>query len=207
MARKQLKKPCPSCGELMYYTSLNCVNCKTLGVKKWEVDWSKRKRENSSSYVWGRNLFSWQARCRDWHWVSYCVLKKAGIAWRKIKETSGRSIGDKGYYMISKSIMTPEEIDLCNKNNLWIGSSRGRKHGVFEHRLIAAKKYGSLPSGLVVRHLNGNKRDNSPDNLVLGTQSENTSDHQTAYRQMMYWRERALKAEGKSLMDEILKAK
>lgn len=41
-----------------------------------------------------------------------------------------------------------------------------------------------------MRHLNGDKTDNRPENLVLGTTQENTMDHNTARLMAMYWREK-----------------
>jgi len=46
------------------------------------------------------------------------------------------------------------------------------------HKLQAFVKYGNqiFEKGMVVRHLNGNSLDNSWDNIVLGTQSQNMMD-------------------------------
>ena len=43
---------------------------------------------------------------------------------------------------------------------------------------------------MVVRHLNGIKSDNRPENLILGTLEENNMDHETARKESMYWREK-----------------
>lgn len=67
---------------------------------------------------------------------------------------------------------------------------------VLEHRLVAAKYLGD-PRGKVVRHLNGNKTDNRPENLALGTVEENNLDHFTAFREMRQWKLRALRAEAR----------
>lgn len=50
---------------------------------------------------------------------------------------------------------------------------------------------GAIPTGHVVRHLNGIKDDNRPENLVLGTTQENTMDHNMARLRAMFWREQA----------------
>jgi hypothetical protein len=49
---------------------------------------------------------------------------------------------------------------------------------VKHHRFQAYLKYGDsiFEKGMVVRHLNGNSLDNSYDNIVLGTQSQNMMD-------------------------------
>jgi hypothetical protein len=46
------------------------------------------------------------------------------------------------------------------------------------HKLQAYKKFGEeiFKQGIVVRHLNGNKTDNSWENISIGTQSDNMMD-------------------------------
>lgn len=65
---------------------------------------------------------------------------------------------------------------------------------VYEHRFVAFKKFGpsALLPGVVVRHIDGNKLNNSPDNLILGTQSDNARDHVTAIAEMKQWRNLAV---------------
>lgn len=52
------------------------------------------------------------------------------------------------------------------------------------HRLQAFQKYGEnlFDSGMEVRHLDGNKENNSYDNIVIGTHSENMRDIPEAIR-------------------------
>jgi len=50
----------------------------------------------------------------------------------------------------------------------------GRK--VCVHSLVAEAFHGSRPEGMLCRHLNGNKLDNTPDNLCWGTVRENAQD-------------------------------
>ena len=49
---------------------------------------------------------------------------------------------------------------------------------VFVHKLQAYFKYGNkiFEKGIVVRHLNGNKLDNSFENIAIGTQQDNMLD-------------------------------
>lgn len=50
------------------------------------------------------------------------------------------------------------------------------KKTVCVHRLVLAAFVGPLPSGLVTRHLNGDRTDNRLSNLAYGTHSENARD-------------------------------
>ena len=49
---------------------------------------------------------------------------------------------------------------------------------VFLHRLVAYEKYQNklFEQGIIVRHLNGNNKDNTFNNICLGTQTENMLD-------------------------------
>jgi len=52
--------------------------------------------------------------------------------------------------------------------------SRDNKQHV--HKLICIAFHGPRPDGLECRHLDGNKKNSNPDNLVWGTQAENQAD-------------------------------
>lgn len=154
------------------------IKTPTYRADSWEVDWSKRK----GKLVWARNPCSKMPSAHDWHWVDFHTLERNGMKWRPKRDRTGRSISG-GYVTLSRLGMTDEDIDLADKHGLWRPSSPV----ILEHRLVALKKFGRLPKGSVVRHLNGNKIDNRPENLVLGTHAENAMDHKTAIVQAMYW--------------------
>lgn len=53
-------------------------------------------------------------------------------------------------------------------------ASGKKRHSV--HVLVAEAFFGPRPTGMVVRHLNGDASDNRPSNLAYGTQSDNIAD-------------------------------
>ena len=62
--------------------------------------------------------------------------------------------------------------------------SEKKSRKVYVHRLVAYEKYQDklFEPGVVVRHLNGNSKDNSFDNICIGTQSENLLDRNPEQR-------------------------
>jgi predicted nucleic acid-binding Zn ribbon protein len=105
-----------------------------------------------------------------------CSRKCAGrfsgkytAAQRGFKRRFNQVIDMEGYNAIPKYMLTDEEKALCGNGNL---------HYVLEHRLIMAKHIGRpLCRNEVVRHLNGNKKDNRLENLALGDHKANSMDH------------------------------
>lgn len=159
------------------------VNVPTFRADSWEIDWERRDIHGKK--VLARNTKSKMPSARDWHWVDQRSIQRAGMQWKPANLHSGRYIDSRGYVKLTRMGMTSEEIELATKHNLFVAT---RNLAVPEHRLIAVKKYGCIPSGYVVRHINGIKTDNRPENLLLGTTQENTADHDTARLLAMYWR-------------------
>jgi hypothetical protein len=58
-----------------------------------------------------------------------------------------------------------------------ISSKKEGNFGKYLHRLVYEKHYGEIPKGHVVHHINGNKLDNSIENLELMTLKEHVSHH------------------------------
>jgi len=164
-------------------TTLHRVGIKTPLYRKdsWEIDWKKR----NGKLVWGRNVCSKMPSARGWHWIDFHTVENAGFDWKPVTEKKGRYIDGCGYVNLTPAGMTTEEVAMADRSGLWMGKKRSR---CLEHRLVAIKKFGSIPPGNVVRHLNGCKTDNSVDNIVTGTTKENSMDHATATRLAMYWR-------------------
>ena len=60
----------------------------------------------------------------------------------------------------------------------------GKNRWLFAHRLQAYQKYGDdiYQKGICVRHLNGDKSDNSLENIAIGTNRDNMMDKPKAER-------------------------
>ena len=55
-------------------------------------------------------------------------------------------------------------------------SVNGKSRGPRVHQLVALAFLGPKPEGMEVRHLDGDKTHNTPENLAYGTSSENQKD-------------------------------
>jgi hypothetical protein len=122
----------------------------------------------------------------EWHWIDHKTLDQAGLHWKPARPVSGRWKTTDGYIHITRRAMTDAEIEAAEQYGLFRGK---KKLFVKEHCLVAAIKYGGIPENCVVRHVNGVKDDNRPENLVLGTTQENTMDHDSARIQAIHWRD------------------
>lgn len=59
---------------------------------------------------------------------------------------------------------------------LQLRNSDGVTQKIYLHRLVAETFHGAPPPGQEVRHLDGNKKRNSEDNLRWGTRAQNAAD-------------------------------
>ncbi len=102
----------------------------------------------------------------------------------KIKYSYNEKLAiEKGYKVTNDGI-------LLNAKNKAIGSLdssgyqrvtlkfNGKRPVIYTHRLQAYQKYGEAvySKGIVVRHLDGDKRNNSIDNIAIGTNRDNVMD-------------------------------
>ena len=55
--------------------------------------------------------------------------------------------------------------------------SSGPNQGKLLHRLVYEKHFGSIPEGFIIHHINGDKNDSSPKNLMLLSKSNHHHLH------------------------------
>ena len=78
--------------------------------------------------------------------------------------------------------MTDEVREKIRNARLGTGESKSyeKTYGKHTHRIVAEQKLGrKLEKGEIVHHIDGNKRNNNPDNLMVMTQSEHARLHFT----------------------------
>lgn len=84
-----------------------------------------------------------------------------------------------GYYYYDYPMLTDEEKQLLPDDSRII----------LVHRLVMAKKLGRpLHKGEVVMHIDGNKINNNPDNLMIGDSETNSRQHWEARIEAERWK-------------------
>lgn len=111
--------------------------------------------------------------------------------------SGGRQIAN-GYVYIHRRVLDTETLALADQ---YLKSHRG---SFPEHRIVALIKYGpaaAMPK-VVVRHIDGNKQNNDPANIAIGSQSENIVDHMDDRRAAQIWQSIALWALGQLVVHD-----
>lgn len=99
----------------------------------------------------------------------FCIYCK-----NRIKK--GRAKNTDGYMWVNVRTLPRDWQEIAKQMKF-----RG-KNMILEHRIVMAMKMGRpLLSNEIVRHMNGNKTDNRPENLELGSHSENMRDHSSSF--------------------------
>lgn len=102
-----------------------------------------------------------------------------------------RYVINRGYRVIDGQVWHPDASAprklQANRGGYLVFSAGSRKEGTrgtaYVHRLAAWQKFGDeIFSWADVRHLDGDKTNNRPENLVLGTRSENMMDRDATDR-------------------------
>lgn len=111
------------------------------------------------------------------------------VEWRVVPDFPGYEVNNVGdvrsitravpHQNVTKTIFGRMKKSRPQKNGghlrLTLFHERANK-SVFVHRLVMAAFAGPLPAGKIVRHLNGDPRDNRFENLAYGDAFENAAD-------------------------------
>lgn len=112
---------------------------------------------------------------------------RRGNAWK-----GGRWTSQEGYVHVAISEL-PEDQQAIAREMV------PTKPYILEHRLVAAVKAGRpLTRAEVVHHLNGEKQDNRPENLVLLDQQSHSLSHRMIDRELRQLRERVRELEAEN---------
>lgn len=104
--------------------------------------------------------------------------------WKDIVGAPGYEVSDRG------RVRSPRRLLVVNKSLRYDRVKLGRWREEYVHRLVLETFIGPCPRGHQCRHLNGNPRDNSLQNLRWGTASEDAGDraaHGTIRRAGDHW--------------------
>lgn len=97
--------------------------------------------------------------------------------WRAIPDTNYLASDDGQIRHVNAETIRKPYCDT--KGYLYIGFWRRKKQCCATvHTLVALAFHGPKPDGMQVRHLDGNKKNNRPENLVYGTARENAGDRE-----------------------------
>ena len=171
---------------------------------------------------------------KDWLYDAYVTQRRS---LNDIASEAGSTPGNVGSHLqaldirrrdmkVSRSMVQPEGRHGKNAAN-WRGgrcirngymfiyapfhpNARPGKPYVQEHRLVMEKVVGRfLESHEIVHHLDGDRLNNSPENLELKTRGQHVSEHFKASHEVTHLRKRIadLEAENVQLVDEILRLK
>lgn len=107
--------------------------------------------------------------------------------WGKPKG-NGYFINEDGYRMIDAERFYPEHKEYLRE--FLATPSNGHSYWFAEHRIVALLTFGpwAIADGMVIRHLDGNKLNNEPSNLLPGSDADNKLDHFAALQLMRQWR-------------------
>lgn len=131
----------------------------------------------------GREIERWPSQVKDRNFCSRKCLGKfnskthnpEGYKYRDFSKNSKRMTDMNA--VLNPIRMTPEVRTKIRESHLNTGNGTSyiKLYGRHEHRVIAEKMIGrELNPGEVVHHIDGNKRNNNPENLIV---FKNQADH------------------------------
>lgn len=140
-----------------------------------ECDWCGTEFERWPSKIKRRNFCSRQCL------ANYSSKEKNPEAYDSLKDYSAMS---ENMTRINREMngdrMTPEVRTKLRESRLGTGEGKGyaKLFGRHEHRVVMERELGRpLRPGEIVHHIDQNKRNNAPNNLMVMTQSEHAALH------------------------------
>ena len=128
----------------------------------------------------GKNYQSYQ--CGKYH--HFCSIECRRLAGKLVASSFDEMTRQNARERITyynKNVLNQGEYKVKQADSLrGRGKKRGyiKRNGKHEHRLVVEEMLGrELTSEEIVHHIDGNKRNNSPDNLKVMTRSEHITEH------------------------------
>lgn len=167
-------------------------------------DFSKQERRPIGNDG-ATTLFIWSicGKCKEGRWIPHIVARTKKTPYClscKNKHTfRGKSKGEgffisKGYKIVDITRYYPEHVEYIQEHLIQHGGSKATPIWFKEHRVVALIHYGpdAVKSGNVIRHIDGDKLNNDPSNLIPGTPKQNRMDHKQALMLMDRYRQLSL---------------
>lgn len=118
-------------------------------------------------------------QCGKYH--HFCCIECRREAGKIVVTEASRKASRDNIIKANKTLLNQEQYVSKRREILTNGakpSTYMKYYGRHEHRVVAEKKLGRpLKKGEIVHHIDGNKHNNSPDNLMVMTQSEHIKLH------------------------------
>lgn len=148
---------------------------KTNSIQTINCAWCGKPIQRYPSQITGRNTCS-----------RTCLGKQQSKTHNPEGYNTVRNVNNMGKHLsdlnrrLNPNRMTPEVRAKLRKARLGTGEGKSyeKSYGRHTHRVVAEQKLGrKLRPGEIVHHIDGNKRNNHPDNLMVMTQSEHAKLH------------------------------
>jgi len=115
------------------------------------------------------------------HFCSIECRRKAGKLVSSVLDEDTRKRAGERITFYNKNVFNKGEYRKRQAESLrgrGAGKGYAKLNGKHRHRVVAEEKLGRpLRPGEIVHHIDGNKRNDSPDNLIVMSQSEHIREH------------------------------